>query len=71
MEPLSNIPEQTLRYQLNWAVKNSHHERAKLLINHGAELTTKRGEKSLYESAMLAGDEALAEYLDRDRCRAN
>ena len=56
-------PEQTLRYQLNWAVKNSHHERAKLLIDHGAELTTKRGEKSLYESAMLAGDEALAEYL--------
>ncbi len=56
-------PEQTLRYQLNWAVKNSHHERARLLIDHGAKLTTKQGEKSLYESAMLAGDEVLAEYL--------
>lgn len=56
-------PEQTLHYQLRWAINNHHPERAKLLIDHGADMSTAEGATSLYESAMLAGNPQLAEYL--------
>ena len=57
-------PQQTLGYQLGWAVRNHHFERAKLLIDHGADLSTKSGDgRSLYESALLAGHPDLAQRL--------
>ncbi|MDA1141231.1 MAG: ankyrin repeat domain-containing protein [Planctomycetota bacterium] len=62
-EGLQTNPEQTLRYQLGWAVNNHHTARAKLLINHGANLSTGDREKSFYESAMIAGNPELADYL--------
>ena len=60
---LCDNPMQTLRYQLNWAINNHQVERARLLIDHGADLGTEEGEPSLFESAMLAGQTELADYL--------
>ena len=57
-------PQQTLTYQLHWAVRNHHVERAKLLIDHGADLATESGDgRPLYESALLAGHPDLAQHL--------
>ena len=57
-------PEQVLGYQLRWALRNDHVERARLLINHGANLTIDAGDgQSLFEAAMRAGHPDLAQYL--------
>ncbi len=55
--------EQTLRYQLNWAIKSRHPERARVLIEAGADLATRENERSLFEAAMLGGEPELAEFL--------
>ena len=56
--------EQTLGYQLGWAVRNHHVERARLLIDHGADLTIQTDDgKTWYETAWLAGHPDLARYL--------
>ena len=55
--------EQTLGYQLAWAVKNHHVERAKLLIDHGADLGDLPDGLSLTECALVGGHPELAEYL--------
>lgn len=56
-------PLQTLRYQLNWALGNNHQKRARLLIDHGADLSTPADAQSLYETAMQKGETELAQYL--------
>ena len=57
-------PDQTLGYQLNWAVRNHHVERAKRLIDNGADLAVRTGEgKTLYEAAWRAGHPDLVRYL--------
>ena len=57
-------PENTLDYQLRWAVRQHHVERAKLLIDHGADVGMDDGEgNSLYKSALLGGHPGLADYL--------
>jgi len=57
-------PDQTLGYQLNWAVQKHHVERAKLLIDSGADLGVRTVEgKTLYEAAWRAGHPDLARYL--------
>lgn len=56
-------PQQTLRYQLSWAINNHHEERARLLVEHGADLATEPGQTPPYAAAMLAGKPKLAEYL--------
>ena len=57
-------PDRTLDYQLNWAVQKHHVDRAKLLIDHGADVagSTEDG-KTLYEVAVRAGHPDLARYL--------
>ena len=57
-------PDRTLDYQLNWAIQKHHVERARLLIDHGADVTgrTQNG-KTLYEAAVRAGHPDLARYL--------
>ena len=55
--------EQTLGYQLAWAVKNHHVDRAKLLIDHGADLGDLSDGLSLTECAHVGGHPELAEYL--------
>ena len=62
-DALEPNPQQTLNYQLGWAVKHHLHERTKLLVEHGAELTTPDDETSFYERAMLSGNQELADYL--------
>ena len=56
-------PQQTLQYQLAWAVKNHHAARARLLVEHGADLSTPSGGTSFFEMAMRSGDPDLAEFL--------
>ena len=57
-------PDRTLDYQLNWAVQKAHVERAKLLIDHGADVTGRTSDgKTLYEAALRAGHPDLARYL--------
>ena len=57
-------PESVLGYQLRWAVRNDHVERARLLVGHGADLTIDAGDgQSLFEAAMRAGHPDLAQYL--------
>ena len=57
-------PDKTLDYQLNWAVQKHHVERAKLLLDHGADATgrTPAG-RTLYEAAIRAGHPDLARHL--------
>ena len=56
--------EQTLGYQLGWAVRNHYVERARLLIDHGADLKIQTDDgKTWYEMAWLAGHPDLARYL--------
>ena len=54
-------PERTLDYQLRWAVRKHHPARAKLLVEHGADVTIDDG--SLHEAAMLSGQPDLAAHL--------
>lgn len=56
-------PDQTLRYQLHYAIKAGYVERAKLCVEHGADLTTNEGETPVYEAAMLSGEPELAALL--------
>lgn len=57
-------PDKTLDYQLNWAVQKHHVERAKLLVDHGADVTGRTPDgKTLYEVALRAGHPDLANYL--------
>jgi ankyrin repeat protein len=58
-------PDQTLAYQLQWAVRNHHIARARLLIDHGADLSGHIGDgkTTFYEGALLAGHPELASYL--------
>ena len=57
-------PDRTLDYQLNWAVQKHHVERAKLLIDHGADVTGRTQDgRTLHEAAIRAGHPDLAQYL--------
>lgn len=57
-------PEETLFYQLRYALKNHHVGRAKLLIDHGTKLDDDPDTgQSLYEIAVLRGHPDLADYL--------
>lgn len=56
-------PSQTLGYQLEWAARNHHVERAKLLVDCGAEVQRHVEGRSLYEWAVLTGHPDLAQYL--------
>ena len=57
-------PVQTLGYQLQWAVRKHHAERARLLIDHGADLSMDAGDgRTLYEAAVVSGHPELAQYL--------
>ena len=57
-------PDRTLDYQLNWAVQKHHVERARLLIDHGADATGRTQDgKTLFEAAVRAGHPDLARYL--------
>ena len=66
-------PDQVLGYQLQWAVRNGHVERARLLIDHGADLTIDAGDgRSLFAAALRAGHPGLAQYLaDHGAATAN
>ena len=53
-----------LDYQLDWAVRNHHAARAKLLVEHGADPTRRLDDgTSLSKAAMLAGHPGLADFL--------
>lgn len=57
-------PDRALDYQLSWAVRNDHVERAKLLIDHGADVSARTPDgKTLYAAAVRAGHPDLARYL--------
>ena len=57
-------PDRTLDYQLNWAVQNHHEERARILIDHGADVAGRTQDgKTLFEVAVRAGHPDLARYL--------
>lgn len=66
-------PEQVFGYQLQWAVRNSHVERARLLIDRGADLTIDAGDgRTLFAAALRAGHPDLAQYLaDRGAATSN
>ena len=64
-------PEETLAYQLRWAILNHHVDRARLLIDNGASLDDDpESGKSLFELAHLRGHPELAEYLAAHGARA-
>ena len=54
---------QTLGYQLEWAARNHHIERAKLLVARGADVQREVEGRSLYEWAWLTGHPDLAQHL--------
>ena len=54
---------QTLGYQLEWAARNHHVERANLLIDHGAEVRREVDGRTLYEWAWITGHPDLAQRL--------
>ena len=57
-------PVQTLGYQLQWAVRKHHVERARLLIDRGADISMDAGDgRTLYEAAVVSGHPDLAQYL--------
>ena len=55
--------DQTLGYQLEWAARNHHVERARLLVDNGAEVNRSVHGRTLYEWAWLTGHPDLARYL--------
>ena len=56
--------ERVFSYQLRWAVRNHHVERAKLLLDHGADPAIDDGAgRTLFESALRGGHTDLAQYL--------
>ena len=57
-------PEPVFSYQLRWAVRNHHVERAKLLIDRGADLSIDAVDgRTLHLAAMRGGHAELAQYL--------
>ncbi len=60
---LQPLPDQTLAYQLSWALENAHPERARLLTEAGADVTIVEDGKTFYECAMRAGEPEIAELL--------
>lgn len=72
-DELVENPEQVLGYQLRWAVQNGHVERARLLIDHGADLTIDAGGgRTLFAAALRAGHPDLAQTLsDHGAATAN
>lgn len=63
-DQLVPTPVQTLGYQLQWAVRKHHAKRARLLIDHGADLSLDAGDgRTLYEAAVVSGHPELAQYL--------
>ena len=53
-----------LDYQLDWAVRNHHVARAKLLVEHGADAAGRTNDgRSLAAAAMIAGHPGLADFL--------
>lgn len=54
-------PSQTLGYQLEWAARNHHVERANLLIDHGADVQREVEGRTLYEWAWITGHPDLAQ----------
>ena len=56
-------PDRTLDYQLEWAARNHHVERAKLLVDCGAKVQRHIEGRSLYEWAQLTGHPDLAQYF--------
>ncbi|MDE0226891.1 MAG: ankyrin repeat domain-containing protein [Gammaproteobacteria bacterium] len=61
---LVDNPDRVLGYQLQWAVRKQHVERARLLIDHGADLAAASPDGyTLFEAALRAGHPDLAQYL--------
>ena len=56
-------PDQTLRYQLKFAIKSGFTQRALKLMKAGADVRDLPGEPSLVEAAMLGGQPEVAELL--------
>lgn len=64
-------PDRTLDYQLNWAVQKHHVDRARLLIDHGADVTGRTPDgKTLHEVAVRAGHPDLARYMAEHGAKA-
>lgn len=62
-DDLIDNDSQTIGYQLEWAARNHHVERAKLLVDNGAEVNRRVDDRTLYEWAWLTGHPDLAQYL--------
>ena len=62
-DQLIDNDNQTLGYQLEWAARNHHVERARLLIEKGADVNRRVDGRSLYEWAWLTGHPDLAQHL--------
>ncbi len=61
---LVDNPDKVLGYQLQWAVRQHHVERARLLIDRGADLSIDAGDgRTLFEAALRGGHPDLAQYL--------
>lgn len=61
---LVDNPDKVLSYQLQWAVRKHHVERARLLIDRGADLSIDAGDgRTLSEAALRGGHPDLAQYL--------
>lgn len=61
---LVDNPDRVLGYQLQWAVRKHHVERARLLIDRGADLSIDAGDgRALSEAALRGGHPDLAQYL--------
>ena len=61
---LVDNPDTVLGYQLQWAVRKQHVERARMLVDHGADLAAASPDGyTLFEAALRAGQPDLAQYL--------
>ncbi|MGI9305530.1 MAG: ankyrin repeat domain-containing protein [Gammaproteobacteria bacterium] len=56
-------PDETMHYQLIWALKHGMTERTKLLVDHGVDVNKSQDGKTPYEWARLGGDREVADYL--------
>lgn len=66
MPDQSTTPAQLLTEELATAVGNHHHERVRLLVDHGVDVNTasvRGGGRTPYEIALRSGHEAIAAYL--------
>ena len=62
-DELIDNDNQTLGYQLEWASRNHHVERARLLVDQGADVNRRVDGRTLYQWAWLTGHPDLAQYL--------